>query len=256
MTDALNTSGRLVGKTAVITGGTTGIGFATAEEFINQGAQILITGRSQDKIDSALEALGDAARGVVANSSSIADLESVATAAKDALGSVDILFANAGNGVFAPLSDVDEAGYDHQFDLNVKGVFFTVQKILPLMGTGGSVILTASAVNSKGAPGGSLYFASKAAVRSFARSMAAELGGVGIRVNALSPGIVPTKFFSNSNVGEGAYAQFEEMAGIGSPLGRAGKPEEMAKAAVYLASSDSSFVTGIDLSVDGGWAEV
>lgn len=256
MTDAANASGKLAGKTAVITGGTTGIGFATATEFVEQGAKVLITGRSQDKIDAALKELGNAATGIVANSSSIADLDDMAKRAKDVLGGVDILFANAGNGVFAPISDVDEAGYDHQFDLNVKGVFFTVQKILPLMGAGGSVVLTASAVNSKGAPGGSLYFASKAAVRSFARSMAAELGGAGIRVNALSPGIVPTKFFSNSNVGEGAYAQFEEMAGIGSPIGRVGKPEEIAKAAVYLASSDSSFVTGIDLSVDGGWAQV
>lgn len=247
---------RLRNKTAIVTGGTTGIGFETAKRFIEEGARVLITGRSQDKINDALSKLGTMASGIVADSSNIDDLSKLAETASEILGSVDVLFANAGNGVFAPISDVDEAAYAHQFDLNVKGVFFTVQKILPLMKKGSSIILTASAVHGKGTPGGSLYFASKAAVRSFARTMAAELGGSGIRVNSLSPGIVPTKFFSNSNVGEGAYGQFEEMAGKGSPLGRAGKPEEIADAVVYLASDESSYVTALDLSVDGGWAEV
>lgn len=256
MTDQTSKTGRLDGKTAVITGGTTGIGLATAREYVAQGAQVLITGRTQDKIDAALAELGDAASGLVANSTNLDDLDTLAQTARDTLGHVDILFANAGNGVFAPVSDVDEAGYDHQFDLNVKGVFFTVQKILPLLGKGSSIILTASSVNGKGAPGGSLYFASKAAVRSFARSMSAELAGSGIRVNALSPGIVPTNFFANSNVGEGAYGQFEQMAGIGSPVGRAGKPDEIAQAAVFLGSDESAFVTAIDLTVDGGWSQV
>lgn len=247
---------RLKNKTAIITGGTTGIGFETAKRFIEEGARILITGRSQEKIDSALKELGTMASGVVADSSNLDDLTNLAEIARETFGTVDVLFANAGNGVFAPISDVDEIAYAHQFDLNVKGVFFTVQKILPLLKRGSSVILTASAVHSKGTPGGSLYFASKAAVRSFARTMAAELGGSGIRVNSISPGIVPTKFFSNSNVGEGAYGQFEEMAGTGSPLGRAGQPEEIASSVVYLASDDSSYITAIDLGVDGGWAQV
>ncbi|MEM8652918.1 MAG: SDR family oxidoreductase [Pseudomonadota bacterium] len=247
---------RLENKTAIITGGTTGIGLETAKHFINEGARVLITGRSQDKIDTALSELGSMASGVVADSSNLEDLSKLAETAGEIFGTVDVLFANAGNGVFAPISDVDEDAYAHQFDLNVKGVFFTVQKILPLMKKGSSIILTASAVHGKGAPGGSLYFVSKAAVRSFARTMATELGGSGIRVNSLSPGIVPTKFFSNSNVGEGAYGQFEEMAGKGAPLGRAGQPAEIANAAVYLASNESSYVTAIDLSVDGGWAEV
>jgi len=256
MTKATNANGRLSGKSAVITGGTTGIGLETARQFIAQGARVLITGRSQSKIDAALADLGDGATGIVADSTQMADLDNVAAAAEDAFGKVDILFANAGNGVFAPISDVDDAAYNHQFDLNVKGVFFTVQKILPLLRRGSSIILTASSVHTKGAPGGSLYFASKAAVRSFARTMSVELAEAGIRVNALSPGIVPTKFFANSNIGEDAYGQFEEMAGKAAPLGRAGTPEEMAHAVVYLASDESSYVTAIDLGVDGGWAQV
>ena len=187
---------------------------------------------------------------------SLGDLDGLAAAAREKLGQVDILFANAGNGMFAPILQADEALFDRQFDLNVKGVFFTVQKLVPLMGAGGSIILTSSAVQSKGAAGGSLYFASKAAVRSFARSMAAELGGQGIRVNALSPGIVPTQFFVNSNAPEELYHDFESMAGKAAPLGRAGKPDEIAEVAVFLGSDASSFVTAADYVADGGWSNV
>ena len=189
-------STRLAGKRAVITGGTTGTGFATARAFLDAGATVLITGRNQEKVDKAVAELGNGAHGVAADSAKITDLDKVADAAREKLGGVDVLFANAGNGMFAPLSEIDEALYDRQFDLNVKGAFFTVQKIAPLMENGGSIILTSSAVHGKGAPGGSLYFASKAAVRPLARTLAAELGGQGIRVNTLSPGIVPTNFFS------------------------------------------------------------
>lgn len=255
MTTSPNTP-RLSGKTAVITGGTTGIGFETARQFIDEGATVLITGRSQDKIEAALAQLGTNASGIVADSVQLEDLDRLAGVARDRLGKVDILFANAGNGMFSPIGEVNEQLFDRQFDLNVKGAFFTVQKILPLMDRGGSIILTASSVSEKGAPGGSLYFASKAAVRSFARSLAAELGPQGIRINALSPGIVPTKFFANSNVGEGAYGQFEQMAGIGSPLGRVGAPEEIAAAATFLASEESAFATGSDFTLDGGWSQV
>ncbi len=247
---------RLKGKRAIITGGTTGIGFATATRFLQEGAEVLITGRSQEKVNEAVSKLGAGASGVAGDSTSLADLDRIASGAKERFGHVDVLFANAGNGMFAPISDVDEALYDKQFDLNVKGVFFTVQKILPLMGEGGSIILTASSVHGKGAPGGSLYFASKAAVRSFARTMAAELGGSGIRVNALSPGIVPTQFFVNSNAPEALYDDFEQMAGKNAPMGRAGTPEEQAEAAVFLASGESGFMTAADLVVDGGWMNV
>ncbi|MEM6890905.1 MAG: SDR family oxidoreductase [Pseudomonadota bacterium] len=247
---------RLAGKRAVITGGTTGIGLASARAFLAAGAQVLITGRSQDKVDAAVADLGEGAFGIAADSANIADLERLAAAAKSHLGRVDVLFVNAGNGMFAPLADVDEALYDRQFNLNVKGAFFTVQKIVPLMANGGSIILTASAVHGKGAPGGSLYFASKAAVRSLARTIGAEVGGQGIRVNTLSPGIVPTNFFVNSNAPEALYHDFEQMAGVGAPLGRAGTPEEQAAAALFLASDESSFMTAADLVNDGGWMNV
>lgn len=255
MSDFTPTS-RVAGKTAVVTGGTTGIGLEIARRLIEEGARVLITSRNAGNIERALAELGPNASGIVADSQKLADLDTVAATARERLGRIDILVANAGGGVFAPLSSVDEALFDQQFDLNVKGLFFTVQKLLPLFDRGTSVILTASAVHAKGAPGGSLYFASKAAVRSFARTLAAELGEQGIRVNSLSPGITPTQFFHNSNVGLDAYGQFEQMAGVGSPLGRAGTAREMANAALFLASNESSYMTAADLVVDGGWSNV
>lgn len=247
---------RLQGKHAVITGGTTGLGLATAERYLAEGATVLVTGRHQENVNTAVQRLGAGAIGFAADSTSLGDLDRLAEAARETLGHVDILFANAGNGMFAPILQADEALFDRQFDLNVKGVFFTVQKLLPLMGAGASIILTSSAVQAKGAPGGSLYFASKAAVRSFARTMAAELGGQGIRVNSLSPGIVPTQFFVNSNAPEELYHDFEAMAGKAAPLGRVGKPDEIAEIAVFLGSDASSFVTAADFVADGGWSNV
>ncbi len=247
---------RLHGKRAIITGGTTGIGFATAQRFIEEGARVLITGRSAEKVDLAVAKLGEGAIGFAADSAELNDLDALANRAREAMGGIDVLFVNAGIGIFAPVADVDEALFDRQFDLNVKGAFFTVQKLLPLMGAGGSIILTASAVHAKGAPGGSLYFASKAAVRSFARSLATEVGGAGIRVNTISPGIVPTEFFANSNAPDETYDHFEQLAGIGAPLGRSGTPLEQANAAVFLASDESSFMTAADIVNDGGWMNV
>lgn len=247
---------RLVGKKAVITGGTTGIGFASAQRYLEEGAKVIITGRNQDGIDRALTELGDGATGIVADSTSISDLKALAQFAQEEFGQVDILFANAGNGMFAPIDEVDEELYDRQFDLNVKGAFFTVQAILPVLSDGSSVIFTASSVHQKGVPGGSLYFATKAAVRSFARTMAAELGGRGIRVNTLSPGLVPTNFFENSNAPVEMYDDFDALAGKGAPLGRAGKPVEIAELAVFLGSDETSFVTAADYVADGGWMNV
>lgn len=256
MTTDPTPTGRLAGKRAVITGGTTGIGLATARAYLREGATVLITGRDQAKVDAAVAELGARAHGLAADSTDLAAIRHLAEAAAGRLGGVDVLFVNAGNGMFAPITDVDEALYDRQFDLNVKGVFFTVQAFEPHLADGASVILTASAVHAKGAPGGTLYFASKAAVRSFARTMAVELGSRGIRVNTLSPGIVPTNFFENSNAPAALYDDFEAMAGQGAPLGRAGTPEEQAAAALFLASDESRFMTAADLVNDGGWASV
>lgn len=256
MTIQVQSAGRLAGKKAIITGGTTGIGFATAQGFLAEGAEVIVTGRKKQGVDAAVAKLGAGAQGVAADSSSLDDLKHLAEVAEAQFGHLDVLFANAGNGMFAPVADVDEELYARQFDLNVKGVFFTVQTLLPLMGDGGSIILTASAVHEKGAPGGSLYFASKAAVRSFARSMAAEFGPQGIRVNTLSPGIVPTQFFENSNAPAELYNDFEAMAGHAAPLGRAGTPDEQAAVAVFLASDESRFMTAADLVNDGGWMNV
>ncbi len=249
-------SGRLAGKKAIITGGTTGIGFETARHYLAQGAEVIITGRDQARLDKAVAELGGGAHGVKADVSRLADLDVLATEAGRIFGQIDILFANAGLGVFAPIDQIDEAEYDRQFDINVKGVFFTVQKLLPLIGQGGSIILTASAVNEKGVATGSIYFATKAAVRSFARSLAAELGPKGIRVNALSPGIVRTHFSQNTNVPEDAFEGFIGMVVDQAPLGREGTTPDIANAAVYLGSDESAYMTAADLVVDGGWMNV
>lgn len=247
---------RLAGKRVVITGGTTGIGLETARTFLAEGARVLITGRDQARVTAAVEDLGVGAVGFTGDVTQLAALDALAVRAKEAFGQIDVLLVNAGSGVFAPLADVDEALFDRQFDVNVKGAFFTVQKLRPLMPSGASILLTASAVHSKGVPGGALYFASKAAVRSLARSLAAELGTDGIRVNTLSPGIVPTQFFHNSNLGSEAFGQFEALAGTASPLGRVGQPGEIAATALFLASNESSFATGSDFVIDGGWSQV
>lgn len=246
----------LEGKTAVITGGTTGIGFDTAKHFVAAGARVLITGQNQERLDAAVAELGDAAIGVNANVADLSALTRLAASAKEAFGKVDILFANAGSGVFAPIDAVDEAAYDRQFDVNVKGVFFTVQKLLPVLADGASVILTGSAVSEKGVATGSLYFATKAAVRSFGRTLAAELAPRGIRVNTLSPGIVRTHFAANTNLSEDDFEGFIEMVKSQAPLGREGTTTDMANAVLFLASDASNYMTAADLVVDGGWMNV
>lgn len=251
-----NPTQNLNGKTAVITGGTTGIGFETAKHYIAAGARVIITGQNQERLDAAVEALGENAIGVNANVTDIKALEHLAAEVETHFGKLDVLFANAGSGVFAPIELVDEAAYDKQFDINVKGVFFTVQKLLPVLNEGASVILTASAVHEKGVATGSLYFATKAAVRSFARTLAAELAPKGIRVNTLSPGIVRTHFAANTNVSEDDFEGFIDMVKSQAPLGREGTPADMANAALFLASDASSYMTAADLVIDGGWMNV
>lgn len=247
---------RLANKMCVITGGTKGLGFEMARRYIEEGARVLITGRMQKTVDEAVRQLGKNAAGISADSSQIGDLEKLAKKAKELFGHVDVLIVNAGGGTFAPILEIDEAAYDKEFNVNVKGVFFTVQKILPLLKNGSSIIMTSSAVHAKGMANGSIYFASKAAVRSFVRSIAAELGERGIRVNSLSPGLIPTQFFKNSNLGESGYSQFEKIIKQRTPLGRAGTPLEVANVAVFLGSDESSYMNASDLVIDGGYMNV
>ncbi len=247
---------RLANKTALVTGGTTGIGFETSKQFLQEGARVMITGQNEERLTSAVKELGQNVIPVRAGVRSLADLDVLATDVKEEFGSLDILFANAGIGYFSPVEQVDEVFYDNQFDINVKGVFFTVQKLVGLLNKGASVILNASAVNEKGAATGSIYFATKAAVRSFARSLAAELAPRQIRVNALSPGMVRTAFQGKLDMPQEAVDGFVNYVTQVTPLARAGKPEEIAKAAVFLASDEASYMTAADLVVDGGYMNV
>lgn len=245
--------GKLEGKVAVVTGGNSGIGLATAQRFAAEGAQVFITGRRQSELDKAVQQIGKNATGVQGDVANLADLDRLYATVKQKAGRIDIVFANAGSGEFAPLGAITEEHFDKTFNSNVKGLLFTVQKALPLMVDGGSIILNASVVGSKGAPALSVYSATKAAVRSFARTWTADLKDRKIRVNAISPGPIDTPGLDR--LGQNAE-QFKSFI-IGTiPLGRLGNPDEIAKAAVFLASDDSSFVTGIELSVDGGSAQV
>src|SRR5260370_1331166 len=247
---------RLEGKVALITGGNSGIGFATAQQFVKEGAYVFITGRSQTKLDEAVKRVGSNVTGVQGDVSKLEDLDRLFAQIKKEKGRLDIVFANAGIAKYAPLGAIDEAHYDSIFDGNVKGMLFTVQKALPLMPDGASIILNASVVGSKGLPSNSVYSATKAAIRSFARTWTTDLKARHIRVNAISPGPIDTEglreLFGSSPTGQ------ERLKSISStvPLGRLGKPEEIAKAAVFLASEDSSFITGVELFVDGGFAQV
>lgn len=251
----------MVGKTAVITGGTTGLGFATAQRFLAEGARVLATGQDPARVADATAALGAGAVVLRADVRAAVDLDGVAERARAEFGTppeggVDVVFANAGVGGFAPLEHADEAHFDQQFAVNVKGVYFTVQRLLPLLRPGASVILNASAVSAKGMPAGSVYFATKAAVRSLARTLAAELAPRGVRVNAVSPGLVPTPFVGKMGLPDAALKSFAQQITSAAPLGRLGTPEEIAAAVVFLASDESRYVTAQDLLVDGGWASV
>ncbi|SFR87477.1 SDR family NAD(P)-dependent oxidoreductase [Sphingomonas jatrophae] len=242
---------RLAGKTAVVTGGGSGIGLASAKRFIDEGAFVYIFGRRQELLDTALQTLGDNARAVRGSVSDLADLDRLYETVRAERGGVDIVLANAGTGSFAPLGAITPEQYEQTFDINVKGVIFTVQKALPLMKAGGSIILTGSTTGEMGTPQFSVYSATKAAVRNLARSWAQDLRGTGIRVNVLSPG--PTRTDLALDV-VGAEA-FEEL-GASTPLGRLGNPSETAGAAAFLASDDSSYMTGSELFVDGGLAQI
>lgn len=242
--------GKLEGKTAVITAATSGMALATAKLFVEEGAHVFITGRRQDKLDEAVKAIGKNVTGVQGDSSNLADLDRLYATVKRERGSIDVLFASAGFGEFATLEQVTEEHFDKTFDLNVRGTLFTVQKALPLINRDGSIVLNGSIASIKGFPSFGVYSASKAAVRSFARTWLLELKDRRIRVNVLSPGTIDTPALDP--LGADAKAQFASMV----PRGEIGRPEEIATAALFLGSSDSSFVNGVELFVDGGTAQI
>jgi len=242
--------GKLQGKVAVITGGTTGIGFAAAKLFVEEGAYVFITGRRQKELDAAVEAIGDNVTGVQGDVSKLADLDRLYETVKAEERRIDVVFANAGVGEFAALGGVTEEHFDKLFNINVKGALFTVQKALPLLNDGGSIILTGSVGSVKGTPAFWVYGATKAAIRNFVRAWSVELKDRRIRSNVLSPGPTETPLVDRQSP--------EAIARIVStiPMGRMGSSEEIAKAALFLASDDSSFVTGIELFVDGGRGQI
>ena len=242
---------RLNGKTAVITGGGTGIGLAAAKRFVDEGAFVFIFGRRQEALDAALAELGPNARAVNGSVSDAADLDRLYAAVKAERGTLDIIFANAGTGSPLALGKITAEHIDDTFDTNVKGTIFTVQAALPLMREGGSIILTGSSAGTTGAPGMSAYSASKAAVRNLAKTWAEDLKGTGIRVNVLSPGATATEL-AKTALGEDGQKVFAAM----TPLQRMADPSEIAAAAAFLASSDSSFMTASELAVDGGLAQL
>lgn len=249
-------SKKLDGKVALVTGGSTGIGLATAARFAEEGATVFITGRRKEELDIAVKQIGPKTVAVQGDVSKLADLDRLYDVIKQKAGRLDVLFANAGGGEFAPLGQITEAHYDKWFGINVKGLLFTVQKALPLMPDGASIILNASIVSQKGMPAFSVYSATKAAVRSFARSWTTDLKDRKIRVNALSPGPIETPAMDGLAGDEEKTKQFKAQMAAQVPLGRIGQPDEIAKAAVFLASDDSSYVTGIELFVDGGMIQV
>jgi len=254
--DGIKMAGKLEGKIALVTGGSSGIGLATAQEFVREGAYVYITGRRQSELDKAVKTIGKQVTAVRADVASLTDLDRLFGQIKQEKGRLDVVFANAGGGSFAPLGTITEELYDQTFNTNVKGVLFTVQKALPLIPDGGSIILNASIVSIKGMQAFSVYSATKAAVRSFARSWTTDLKDRKIRVNVVSPGPIDTPIIDGLAESEeqrkGIRAQLTSIV----PLGRMGKPDEIGKAAVFLASDDASFVAGVELFVDGGSAQV
>jgi NAD(P)-dependent dehydrogenase (short-subunit alcohol dehydrogenase family) len=247
---------KLNGKVAVVTGGTSGIGLATAKRFAEEGAYVFITGRRQSELDAAVKLIGNHVTGVQGDVSNLADLDRLYETIQQQQDHIDILFANAGVAEFAPLGAITEEHYDKTFNINVKGVLFTVQKALPLLRDGSSIILTGSTVGIKGTPAFSIYSATKAAVRNFARSWVLDLKDRQIRVNVISPGPIETPGLDGLGETEEQVRQFKGYMASTIPLGRLGAPDEVAKAAVFLGSDDSSFVNGIELFVDGGMAQV
>jgi len=248
---------RLQNKVAVVTGGNSGIGLSTAKAFIDQGAKVVIFGRNQETLDSALEILGETAIAVKGDVTSDADLDALYAATVQRFGKIDIIFANAGIAHFAPLQDITDDHFDKHFDINVKGAFKTVQRALPSLNDNASIILTTSITNQVGLPGGaSVYSATKAALRSFARTFSRDLLERGIRVNAISPGPIATPIFSRMDIPDEAVDEVEGQLASLVPLQRLGEPREIADTVVFLASNESTFIVGAEIVVDGGMTQL
>jgi NAD(P)-dependent dehydrogenase (short-subunit alcohol dehydrogenase family) len=248
--------GKFENKVVIVTGGTSGIGLATAKAFAQEGASVFITGRRKETLEAAIKEIGGKVTGVQANISSLVDIDRLYDAVQQKHSQIDVVFANAGGGEFAPLGAISEQHYQTTFDTNVKGTLFTVQKALPLLRDGASIVLTSSTTSISGTPAFSVYSATKAAIRSFARNWILDLKDRHIRVNAVSPGVTETaglnELFGN---GESAENTKNYLAGL-IPAGRIGQPDEIAKAVLFLASDDASFVNGVELFVDGGQAQI
>lgn len=248
-------SNKLNGKVALVTGGNSGIGLATAKKYSQQGASVIITGRNQKNLDEAVAEIGSNVHAIQGDVSNLADLDRLYKEVESHYSKIDILFANAGIAEFATLEAVTEDFYDRHFDINVKGLFFTVQKALPLLNDGSSIILNASIVATKGFSNFSVYSATKAAVRSFARTWATDLAPRKIRVNAISPGPIQTPLYGKFGLPEEQVQEMGAAMVAQVPLARFGQAEEIADAALFLASNDSSYINGVELPVDGGMAQ-
>jgi NAD(P)-dependent dehydrogenase (short-subunit alcohol dehydrogenase family) len=247
---------RLEGKVAVVTGGNSGIGLATAKRLQEEGAKVVIAGRSRKTLDEAVKAIGNGVIAVQADVSKLTDVDKLFAEVSRKLGKIDVLFVNAGIATFAPFSETSESAYDQQFDINIKGAYFTIQKALPLLNDGASIILNTSVADRKGTVGASAYSATKAALRSLARTVAAELAGRGIRVNTVAPGPIVTPIFGRTGLSKQAIDEFANEIVSKVPMKRFGQPEEVAATVAFLASQDASYITGVEINVDGGMGQI
>jgi NAD(P)-dependent dehydrogenase (short-subunit alcohol dehydrogenase family) len=247
---------RLDGKVAVVTGGNSGIGLATAKRLQEEGAKVAISGRSKQTLDEAVKTIGNGVLAVQADVAKLTDLDKLYAEVSQKLGKIDVLFVNAGVAKFAPFAETSESLYDEQFDINIKGAYFTIQKALPFLNDGASIILNTSVADSKGNLGTSAYSATKAALRSLARTAAAELVGRGIRVNAVAPGPIVTPIFGKTGLPKAAIDDFAKEILVRVPMQRFGQPEEVAGAVAFLASQDASYITGVEINVDGGVGQI
>lgn len=247
---------RLAGKVAVVTGGNSGIGLATAQRFLEEGAKVAISGRNQETLDEAVKLLGKDTLVVKADIAEVSETGKFLGEVEKKLGKIDVLFINAGVAKFAPFEQTSETLFDEQFDINIRGAYFAIQKALPHLNDGASIILNTSVAGSTGTPGASAYSATKAALRSLARTTAAELVGRGIRVNAVAPGPIVTPIFERTGLPKEAIDEFAKEIVESVPMKRFGQPEEVAGVVAFLASKDASYITGVEINVDGGYGQI